>query len=558
MKRRAFLTGTGAVLLLPNLQACSWFLSNPNCVFNQHTPTNSGLVIDAHAHFFNGSDLQVAAFVKQVAGRELIDWAWLRNEAGDLLQLIGWNAPTAQDELQLITNAKTCFSHWQDKKLKDKQDEQFDLARTEFLRADEKQRAQGGINIFAAKIQNLNRALPKTYDELYAIPEETFTAYSALNIDFRKIIAVFRFVVEMFQYRYVSAHHYLKTYNTTERKIDLAVSHLVDYDWFIAKGKSTPSSIPEQIQLMGEIAKVSNGIVNYFAPYCPLRHVAWNAGKTAKNFDPLALVKEAVEKHGALGVKLYPPMGFALWGNEELQKADPKLWRDREFLPDICKTNEFGKKLDECLALFYDYCQKNNVPIMAHTAISNLSDDAFNVIFNSDSLTDLVTKRFPKLKISFGHFGGFGWSNDTSEAENKSQRNPTIWRELIRVMQAASNNNIYVDTGFFSAALENETDFKKSLQALLAANPLLINKMLYGTDWKMLITEQDAKQYLKAFEHVLNEPEIRPLVSIAQQNNIFGSNAVEYLGLHRGENNNRSRAEKFYGVSSQPHWFLKV
>lgn len=556
MERRTFLAGLGLISLQPGLQGCSWFLSKPNprCLFEQHTPTNNGLLIDTHAHFFNGSDLQVAAFVKQVAGRELIDWTWLREVAGDLLQLIAWNAPTAQNELNLIKQVKSCSPDIQDQLLTIKRDEQFAIAKNNFLTAVDKQIALGTAHSFLAETPNLGAILPQSYDALYAFSEENFTVGTEKVINYQKIRAVFRFVVEMFQYRYVSAHNYLKTYNTADRKIDIVVSHLVDYDWFLTKGKATPSRIPKQIQLMGEIAKLSNGIVNYFAPYCPLRHVAWTLGKTTNNFDPLEEVKSAIEKHGALGIKIYPPMGFALWGNEALQKSYPNLWRDREFLPEISKDASFGKNLDKCLASLYRYCEENNVPIMAHAAISNLSDGHFNVIFNFESLEKLVTTDHPNLKISFGHFGGFGWMN----TNNEKQVNPAIWQELIGVMSNSANNNLYVDTGFFSAALNNENEFREIFHNLLSGNPFLINKMLYGTDWKMLVTEEKTKEYLKIFELILNEPEIKVFVSGEQRQKIFGKNGADYLGLYSGSNNNRSRIEKFYQGKMLPHWISKV
>lgn len=559
MDRRTFLTGLGLISLQPSLQGCSWFLPKPNprCLFDQHTPTNNGLLIDTHAHFFNGSDLQVSAFVKQVAGRELVDWMWLRDVAGDLLQLIAWNAPTAQEELNLIRQAKSCSPNLQNQLLTIKRDEQFSNAKNEFLMAVEKQIALGTASSFLVETPNLSEILPQSYDTLYAAPDEHFTAGTEKESSYRKIRAAFRFVVEMFQYRYVSANNYLKIYNSANRKIDIVVSHLVDYDWFLTKGKKTPSSIPQQIQLMGEIAKLSSGVVNYFAPYCPLRHVAWDSGQTVNNFDPLEQEKSAIEMHGALGVKIYPPMGFALWGNEALQKSNPNLWRDREFLPEIRKDVEFGKKLDEKLASLYRYCEENNVPIMAHTAISNLSDSHFNVIFNFDSLNKLVTTDYPSLKISFGHFGGFGWANDKNEGENKNQANPAIWPELVNTMSNSANNNLYVDTGFFSAALGNEIKFKKSLRDLLSKNPFLANKMLYGTDWKMLVTEEKTKDYLQTFERILHNPEIEKFVSSTQRQNILGKNGAAYLGLYAGSIS-RTRVERFYQNQVQPHWISKL
>ena len=109
------------------------------------------------------------------------------------------------------------------------------------------------------------------------------------------------FVVEHFQYRYVSAHNYLLSYDTLpERKVDLAIPCLVDYDFWLAKGKGTPTSIPEQVAVMEEIAVLTAGRVHCFVPFDPFRQVAFDKGEW-RDFSPIELVQEAVRERGAIG-----------------------------------------------------------------------------------------------------------------------------------------------------------------------------------------------------------------------------------------------------------------
>ncbi len=88
--------------------------------------------------------------------------------------------------------------------------------------------------------------------------------------------------------------------------------------------------------------------------------------------EPLDLVREAIEEHGFLGAKLYPPMGFRASGNEG---ATPNFDDLLGYLglPSTSDRVGFARRVDEGLGLLFDYCSANGVPVTAHTGPTNLA-----------------------------------------------------------------------------------------------------------------------------------------------------------------------------------------
>ena len=71
---------------------------------------NSPLTIDVHAHIFNGSDLQVKEFIRQVDqdGKSELH-GLVTGLGGAFLQWIAWeSAPTAQAEAQELRTLRNC------------------------------------------------------------------------------------------------------------------------------------------------------------------------------------------------------------------------------------------------------------------------------------------------------------------------------------------------------------------------------------------------------------------------------------------------------------------
>ena len=96
---------------------------------------------------------------------------------------------------------------------------------------------------------------------------------------------------------------------------------------------------------MEQIAIVSGGRVHGFAPFDPLRHIVTKGA----SFD--MVTESAVMKQGCVGVKIYPPMGFAAYGNKYVK---PNPWAGCAGLPAVAYEPNFGQKLDDAMSFFLD------------------------------------------------------------------------------------------------------------------------------------------------------------------------------------------------------------
>jgi hypothetical protein len=140
-------------------------------------------------------------------------------------------------------------------------------------------------------------------------------------------------VVDYFLPRIVLAQLYLDTFcPSAGRNVDLIFAAMVDYDWWLTEGDAPLTQIKEQVKLMEQFSILSGGRIHGFAPFCPLREVAHRAGHGGEElgWSSLAFVQDAVLNHGCVGVKLYPPMGFAPYGNTQLDDPASPAWDSAE------------------------------------------------------------------------------------------------------------------------------------------------------------------------------------------------------------------------------------
>src|SRR5256885_6424936 len=100
-KRRRLLSAFGAALL----PGCKHVPLDPADLCNADTGSSGSLLIDIHAHVFNGSDLQIKDFISHLKGF-LTDPAWdkvLRHIAGPLQKAAWARAPKGLDELEVLS-----------------------------------------------------------------------------------------------------------------------------------------------------------------------------------------------------------------------------------------------------------------------------------------------------------------------------------------------------------------------------------------------------------------------------------------------------------------------
>ena len=198
------------------------------------------------------------------------------------------------------------------------------------------------------------------------------------------------------------------------------------------------------------------------------------------------LLKKSVTEWGIEGVKIYPPLGYFPY--------------------------------DEDLYPVYEYCVKQDIPVLSHCSPYNpvhfkgskkelsrlLSKSKNYVDFEGKSKKELcsnftnpknweyVMNEFKDLRICLAHFGSsYFWAKyieDPDEPEN--------WFVIIKDM-LGKYENLYADISFTL----HEQEYFPLLKVLLA-DPVLRKKILFGSDYYMVETEATERRFgldLRAF-----------------------------------------------------------
>ena len=372
----------------------------------------------------------------------------------------------------------------------------------------------------------------------------------------RDVSGMLDYVVKNFHYRYVMIDDYLNSFTyTTGNCVDLMVAAMVDYDWWLTgtDRKATQTSLEKQVQVMKQISILSRGQVHGLVPFDPFHEVAFRAGRSRDKKSPLQVVQEAVMLHGCVGVKMYPPMGFAPLGNTALNgywngAGLPPWVNDPVKYPDGTLAS-FGQRLDQALEEFYSWCvdANNDVPVMAHSSETNGINDTLAKLAGACHWEPAL-KKYPNLRISFGHLGDF---SDTLTLEYAPEAD-----KFIGFMPTAPNS--YADSGYFSAILSEPGCVRDRLiEYYRKSGTSLPARLMYGTDWNLLITQGDIKAYFQSFVDAFQEiDKTTPQASMR----FFGKNAADWLGLAGGKT--RMRLDEFYsknGVSAgDVEWTSKL
>jgi predicted TIM-barrel fold metal-dependent hydrolase len=581
LTRRQALASLGTAGAVSLLSGCQPFkIKLPlSCPASLPAPPFPDLTIDAHCHIFNGTDLQVAKFLESWSSQDKEVPAAIIDILSHVLQDLAWDlGPDGKDELALVGALHVCQSEAAIQSvLENHKDQSYDRAQ-KAIRNTRAFRAM--TNAPAATNQekilhHMNDRLVRKFKNYHANRKttEATRATSPPTPAEDAAIGALDFIVQGFRYRTVSVYDYLGTFDDPAgRTADLMVAALVDFDWWLNDGQQTKTHLPQQVEVMKQISILTRGRVHGLVPFDPLREVAWNAHQHPKTFSSLALAQTAVREKGCLGVKLYPPMGFAAYGNSEIS---PDFWNQTWLppwirngtpiaYPDGKAAAKIGQRLDDTLAALYDWCQKEDVPIMAHTTMSNGKTPAFSALAGA-GYWQKALQSFPKLRISFGHLGDF---SDADVSDPQSQ--PRQFAALMSSQAETSGVNAYGDTGFSPNVLDPQSGakLKRSLELLYrftdGNRPPMTQRIMYGTDWTLLLKYGHVQPYQERYTQILAQidrdfpPSAR---KISQQ--FFGYNAVAWLGLRDG-GSTCERLKAFYTnnridwKNNPPPWMAKI
>ncbi|MHC5037887.1 MAG: amidohydrolase family protein [Planctomycetota bacterium] len=328
-------------------------------------------------------------------------------------------------------------------------------------------------------------------------------------------------------------------------RIDLHVPLLLDYEyWF----ENTPDRLmKDQIDhLATRIVLPHEGRIHPFVAFDPARELAFRKGLTNPDGHPeehgaLNLVKEAVEKKGFIGVKLYNAMGYRPFNNRAVE-------REREGIPMHKSKYRFtGEEYDEVLSDCYRYCVENEVPITAHCFMDGMESykdaswDFGQAVFWREVLDQ---EAFRDLRLNLAHFG---W--------NKAQRydGNRCWVTDICEM-FADYPHLYADVGHHRVIVEEKKVlFQEDYKAMCARYPLVKERLLFGIDWHIVKRVRNYPDFLRCYLDVLQGDALFSEEEIAD---FLGGNALRFLGLTPG-GKNRERLRAFYRTHgiNPPAWF---
>ena len=242
---------------------------------------------------------------------------------------------------------------------------------------------------------------------------------------------------------------------------------------FMGAGK-VPRPYPDQLDELAQLKKKFPKSVLPFIHIDPRR---------PDHFD---LFKRYIEKYDFHGLKLYPPLGIFPY--------------------------------DERLYPIYEYCQKLQLPVIAHCSPYNpvhfkgpkselmdlLKNSHDPIDFKGKNIKELcsnfthpsnykyVMKDFPNLKISLAHFGSdYYWKIYIEDPGRKGN-----WFSIIREM-LEEHKHLYTDISF---TLNDQSFF--SLLKILMANDKINTKILFGSDYYMVKVASDERRFgldLRAF-----------------------------------------------------------
>jgi len=491
----------------------------------------SDLMIDAHCHVFNASDLLVAGFLRDVVALESKHpWAELIRLFAQNIQDIGWElAPTIAEERQALAQTTPPPPSIDQQKLST---HLAQAAVLEHKRESENRYREGvdrlmSIPAFKDRYRRLykdkavksaaNRQLllsPADVVDVIEKPKRTIADVRALQAIERQsgMSGPFSFLEPFFSFRYINCKTVFDAFTCRSSRLDLICPAMVDFDHWLLKSEVHPKSpIADQIDLMARIAQFFGGMVHSYAPFNP-----WSASVDPTYFDT---VTRAVTEHGFIGIKIYPPMGFAPTENAGI-KTPLDNWPPNE--------PNFGARIDEQLLRLYRFAADHKVGILSHCSPSNVTSSRVYNLFAPDrwqTMLDLKDAsgaayfRADAAHICFGHFGGDNPNNGSHWATDLGQKITT-------------NPAAYADLSYYEDILYGCVDHMKERLGDSLKLPHISERLLYGSDWNLLGQETDWEAYLAKFAATL--PELFPKDSQAAVKAIMGRNATGFFGLGEG------------------------
>ncbi len=323
-------------------------------------------------------------------------------------------------------------------------------------------------------------------------------------------------------YRWNLLQAYRSIYDNAQHRLVLVTPAILDFDYWL--DDHDPSAIDDQVAVMEAISLRSRLPVHGFVPFDPARNIHESGAS-------LRRVKKAIETQGFIGVKFYPPMGYRPSRNAQCD------------FPDHASAGlaGFGDRLDQELFAVYDWCEREEVPILTHTTATVGAGSGFEGRASPEFWRP-VLQRHPQLRVNLAHFGHFRQSRSAAYSLDAY---PGSWEDMTSALMG-DFPNVYADLSYFIWIMgrPNRSELK-SVKALfrvfLERTPDASKRFLYGTDWSFISHASGVDEYLVRMESFLGEMGFDQ----SALDDVFYGNALRFLGLNPGGKNSE-RLRAFY------------
>lgn len=553
-------------------------------------PTDtSKWISDAHTHFFNASDLPVAGYVKFVVLRNyfkdipeialaIVDIfinlikpfavSIKRERKHNLksrLESNFYEGITAKDYANRFKNTVDSQYKKSSKSSNPGVDLQASyLALASILKGietDDQVRPSGSPNRFTflqalevneelieAIIENDSEKLSSEFNvinnnqgEYGFIPSPRDAENQNSKSGIQNLIGLIRWSYLMMKSRCFHINTYVNKLSTMDYKPSVVINLLVDYDKWLNDGPSDNSSHIHQIEFWHEY---SHGIrdkldIRTFAGYDPLHH--------AYEKSYYESLKQSYEDGKLSGFKLYPPMGFQVFSNENL-----KFYADDGIKKSVINKwgEEFpgkslGHSLDTSLDEFFTFCTGNNalksiVPILAHAGNSNAPARGFGERANPKYWHERITKNnLSNLRLCLGHFTHAPEFIEGMKQIENGGKTPDLWalnhtKDLIS-LSVKGRADVYADIGYMVELIPADGSesslavefFKYLLKYCKWTGDHKCMRLMYGSDWIMLGLEHNHENYLPTILNALDEASWEP----EMKQNFLTNNLRRFIGL---------------------------
>ncbi|MBB3237055.1 amidohydrolase family protein [Phyllobacterium endophyticum] len=519
-------------------------------------PSAKHLIVDAHCHVFNASDLPAARFLRQVVIRDFPKQSAMMKtfEIRDpdvtdrfielILTLLGTDkAPTAKEEIAFLKGIPKAPARREPAEAREAAitDTANFLVMLDRRRRNivtmtaptrrQKRRVAGDEKFLAymlgSRMEIMRSATEMSFSDARVASREVFTSKGAIS-RYLNWFSLFRL------YRHVLVEKLIADTPGQGFRLAMLAPALVDYDEWLYEDVKSP--ISEQMEVMSEISvrcvrQKDGPVLHGYIGFDPLREVVFENHKG--KVSSLKTVERALSEFGFAGVKLYPPMGFQPSGNRR-----PYPQRSLDML-----GFDPSRQMDEALRKLYALCMKLDAPILAHGYSSNESGNGYAKRGDPHYWTPVFSE-FPKLRVCLAHFGRFDAPSQGRENLAFPQRS---WEwALGEFMKGHPRHKIYGDISYFSEALSGDAVLRKSLAANFRLWTDLfdpkVDRLIFGTDWLMLGQEKGYEHYVGSVKAFLLSD-----CGFAEEicDKIFRRNALNFLPLQQ-RSIGRARLERWY------------